>query len=123
MSQLTQITLGKTTYYPVRVDAQGIAHLRARGETVAESATMSVQVRPATKNGVTKVTIRIAKPYWVQSKANTGSQFMEIARSEVVFTLPKNATTELRDNMLQETLAALGVESVQNGVKLLESLF
>lgn len=123
MSQLTTIALGQTTFYPVRVDANGVAHLRTRAESVSDSKVLSLQTRAPSKNGVTKVTGRYAYPFWYTAKNDTAKKAREIGRAEITVLIPANASLAIRQEIYKELKALVDSAAFKDSVEQLESLF
>lgn len=123
MSKLTTITLDSVAFYPVKVDVNGVASLRARGDTVADSSTISLQTRSSRTTAATKVTARLAIPYWFAPKGDTNKKQRETLRAEVSVVLPPNATLAQRQDVYNKLKAFIGDANFKTAVEHLESLF
>lgn len=123
MSQLTKMTLDGVEFFPVRVDANGVASLRTRGDSVADASSVSLQVRPSRTTGASKVTAKVALPYWFTAKGDANKKGRETVRAEVVFVLPPNAGLTTRQDIYKKLLALVQAAPFKDAVENLESLF
>lgn len=123
MSQLTTMTLDTVQFYPVRVDSNGVATLRTRGDSVADSSMISLQVRPSRASGATKVTAKIAIPYWFTAKGDATKKGRETLRGEIVVVLPPNAAAASRADIYKKLKALIDSAQFKESVENLESLF
>lgn len=123
MSQLTQMTLDSVVFYPVRVDANGVATLRTRGDSVADASSVSLQTRPSKTSGATKVTAKIAIPYWFTAKGDTNKKGRETLRADITVVLPPNAAQASRADIYKKLKALVESAQFKESVENLESLF
>lgn len=123
MSQLTNITLGTTVYYPVRVDSNGVASLRTRGDSVSDASSISIQVRPSRASGATKVMAKIARPYWYTAKGDTNKKGREVARADFGVVIPPNASAADRAEIYKQIKAFVETSQFKEAIENLESLF
>lgn len=123
MSQLTKLTLDAVEFHPVRVDANGVASLRTRGDSVNDAKTVSLQVRPSRTSGATKVTAKIAIPYWYSPKGDSSKKAREVLRADVTFVLPPNADLSHRQDLYKKLKALVETAQLKDAVENLESLF
>lgn len=123
MSQLSKMTLDGVEFFPVRVDANGVASLRTRGDSVNDAKTVSLQVRPSKTSGATKVTGKLAIPYWFSPKGDSTKKARETERCDVTVVLPPNASLAHRQDIYKKLVALVGSPQFKDAVENLESLF
>lgn len=123
MGQLQKITLDTVEFHPVKVDNNGVAHLRTRGESINDASTISLQARNGRNGGASKVTAKIAIPYWYTAKGDASKKGRETMRVDVTVALPPNASLANRQDVYKKLKAFVESSAVKDAVENLESLF
>lgn len=123
MAQLTTVTLNGVQFYPVRVDANGTAFLRARADKLALAKSFSLRVSTNKSSQVSAVNAKIGIPFIADDLLNPQKKSLHTLRADVRLVVPGAATLAQRRDLLKTLKAAIEDAVMTGAVENLETLF